>query len=582
MLDERARRHPERDAIAFVPDIRSGAVADRLTYGQLAGQAREIGCWLAVQGYQPGQRIVLLFPAGLGFARAFFACGYAGLVAVPVPPPDDSRASAERVQSVLADSQPDLVLTDDATLPRIRAWLDSRPGPGERTGLDGIRCLAMPPAGAGAAAWTPHPGTAGDLALLQYTSGSTSEPRGVMITHGNLLANLETAHAFLGRPRARGCGWLPLTHDMGLIGQLLFTVYTGGWGLLLPPTEFIKRPYRWLELMAEYGAQHAIAPNFAYDLCVRTVSEERIVGLDLSRWTLALNGAEPIDIRTLEAFAKKFGPAGFTREAFLPCYGLAEATLFVVGTPHDQPPRVTVVDAELLSLGRFAPAAQGTPARPLVSSGTTTDDSVLIVDPRTRRPLGEREVGEIWVTGPSVGLGYWGQAELTERTFHARPADGRPGYLGTGYLRTGDLGVLDGRQLYVTGRLKDVIITRGRNLYPQDLENAVREQAGTLRFGAAAVFALTGDDIVVVQELQRVPRGEYDFGPVASRVKQDLAQHFGAGRTSVVFVRPATVRKTTSGKTRRSEMRRLFLESALNPIYESLAPGVSEQLRERA
>jgi acyl-CoA synthetase (AMP-forming)/AMP-acid ligase II len=579
VLAGRAAQHPERDALAFAPNARSGEVRDQLTYRQLHEQACTIASELRRLGYRAGQRALLIFPAGLDFARAFFGCIYAGLVAVPAPPPEGSRASVERVEAVLADARAALIITDDATLPGVGEWLGGRAG-SSAGGSDraGVPCRTVRSlGGADAVMCAPHPVTAGDLALLQYTSGSTSEPKGVMITHGNLVSNLDLASTLLGHQRAKGCGWLPLTHDMGLIGQLLFTIYTGGWCLLLPPLEFAKRPHRWLELMAACGAQQAIAPNFAYELCARTVSDELIASLDLSQWTVAINGAEPIDIKTLEAFAKKFAPAGFRPEAFMACYGLAEATLFVSGTPRDQPPTVTLVDSGELARGRFAPAGDGRPGRPLVSSGTFAADSVLIVDPQTRVPLRDREVGEIWVTGPGVGRGYWGRQGLTDLVFRARTADGRPGY-----LRTGDLGVVDNRELYVTGRLKDVIITRGRNLYPQDLEHAVRGQSGDLRFGSTAVFALDNDeDIVVVQELQRRPRDEHDLGAVASCVKRELAEHWGSGRISVVFVRPGTISKTTSGKIRRSETRRLFLESGLNHIYASLAPGVSGRLKER-
>ena len=590
ILSDRARQHPEREALAFAPEIRTGAIRDRLTYGQLGQHARDVAAGTAALGYRAGQRVLLLFSPGLDFAQAFFGCAYAGLIAVPAPPPEGSRASAERLAAVVADAQPALVLTDDATAPGVASWLDSLEcgdGTMPRVTVGSLSGRAAP-------SWTPPAVTCDDLALLQYTSGSTTEPKGVMVSHGNLVANLGLAYNLMGRPRAKGCGWLPLTHDMGLIGQFLITIYTGGWCLLLPPLEFAKRPYRWLELMASYGAEQAIGPNFGYDLCARTVSQERAAGLDLSRWTMAISGAEPIDLRTLEAFAKKFAPAGFRPEAFAPCYGLAEATLFVSGTPHGRPPVVTMVDGDLLSRGRFVPvpvpgrAAAGTggqaAARPLVSSGMVAAGSVLIVEPRSRRPLADREVGEIWVTGRSVAAGYWGQPELTEAVFNARTADGR-----AGYLRTGDLGVLDGEQLYVTGRLKDIIIVRGRNLYPHDLERAVLDQAGDLRFAGTAVFALNGTDgggsyrdgdIVVVQELQRSRHEPGALAAAASRVRRHLAQHWGADRVTVVFVRPATIRKTTSGKTRRAAMRQLFLGGALNPVYQSLAPGVSERLKE--
>ncbi|MEO3814427.1 fatty acyl-AMP ligase [Sphaerisporangium sp. B11E5] len=567
VLDDKAERHPEREALAFMPDIKNGRIEDGLTFGQLAAQARLLAARLVGEGFRPGDRALLLFPAGLDFAIAFFACAYARLVAVPAPLPERSRAGIQRMEGMTADAEPSVVITVDESLDVVRDWADRH---GHRLPCVTVSRTAPPPA----RAVTFEPPEPGDIALLQYTSGSTSEPKGVMISHGGLVSNLDLIHTYLGRKReARVCGWLPLTHDMGLIGQLLYPLYTGGWLLLLPSLEFVKYPYKWLELIDRYQVRQTVAPDFAYELCVRKTSEEQAARLDLSRWEAAFNGAEPIRLRTLEQFAKRFAPAGFRVDAFLPCYGLAEATLIVTGKPCDHPMEKRVVDAEQLARGRFVPVAEGEDGKALVSSGVILRGDVLIVDPETRVPLEDGRVGEIWVTGSSVSGGYWRQEKVNEETFGVRTADGR-----AGYLRTGDLGVRDGAQLYVTGRMKDVIISNGRNLHPQDLEHAMQEMAEDLTFGSSAVFALEDDNVVAVQEVR--PRPQDDLARAASRIKHGLAEQFGVGHTSVVFVRPGAVRKTTSGKTRRSAMRRLFLESGLSPLHMSLAREVSERLTE--
>ncbi|MEO3876456.1 fatty acyl-AMP ligase [Nonomuraea sp. B12E4] len=569
VLDDKAEHHPEREALAFIPDIKDGGIRDRLTFGQLAERSRHLAARLVAAGFEPGQRALLLFPSGLDFAVAFFACSYARLIAVPAPLPERSRTSIQRLAGMMADAEPSVMLTVESSLDVIREWTDAH-GYQALPRVTVSDATVAPLAGFGPL----EPPEPDDLALLQYTSGSTSDPKGVMISHRNLTSNLDLIHSYLGRePEARICGWLPATHDMGLIGQLLYPLYTGGWLLMLPPLEFVKRPYKWLELVDRHRAMYTAAPDFAYDLCVRMTNEEQAAKLDLSHWRAAFNGSEPIHARTLERFADRFAPAGFRPPTFLPCYGLAEATLIVTGKPYGQPLERKVVDPEQIARGRFVPVAAGEAGRTLVSSGVILRDNVLIVDPETGVPLADGRIGEIWVTGEGVSRGYWRKEELNQATFNARTADGRDGY-----LRTGDLGVRDGTQLYVTGRMKDVIISNGRNLHPHDLERALQEMAEDLIFGSSAVFALDDDKVVAVQEVRHQEHN--DLARAATRIKQALAQQFGVGQTSVVFVRPGAVRKTTSGKTRRSAMRQLFLESGLRPIYMSLAPDVSERLKE--
>jgi acyl-CoA synthetase (AMP-forming)/AMP-acid ligase II len=564
-LESQAASRPDGIAFSFLRDIKGDVFDDDLTYGQLRDSAQDIAEWLRVRGHGPGERALLVFSPGLEFTRAFFGCAYAGLIAVPAPPPGGSRASIERLDGILASARPAMIITDDRALPDVTEWLSERSD-------DHPPCVSIqrmePAAGGGRRAPARSPDA---LAVLQFTSGSTSTPKGVEITHRNLLSNLNLIHAHVGAGEdLRGCGWLPLTHDMGLIGQFLYPLFVGGWCLMLPPLEFVRRPARWLALISEHGVTHTCTPNFAYELCARKVTDEQVAGLDLSRWRVALNGAEPLQAATMEAFAKRMSPAGFRLETFLPCYGLAEATLLVAGKLNGEPLVTTSVDAAQLAARRLVPGSPDDRAATLVSSGQVLRGNVLIVEPATGVPLGDRRVGEIWVSGECVARGYWEDEEATGESFGFRTSDGRGPF-----LRTGDLGARDGAELYVVGRIKDVIVVHGRNVYPHDLERAAQDQAGDLVFMSTAAFGLDGEHIVLIQEV-RPPRGaDAALAEGASRIRRELSRRAGTGKISIVFVRPGAVRKTTSGKVSRSAMRRLFTESGLTPVYQSLSGELS-------
>ncbi|MFI2029812.1 fatty acyl-AMP ligase [Streptomyces buecherae] len=536
-------------------NAKSDVITRTLTYRELHASALRIAARLAANGDR-GQRVLLLFPDGLDFVSAFVGCLYAGATAVPAPLPDRFRTATDRAAGILRDAGATTLLTDGAHHDLVSDWLAEQDAPE-------VPCLDTTALADGARGWCPRAAAPADVAFLQYTSGSTSDPKGVVVSHGNLMANLETIHHTIGTTGdLRAVGWLPAIHDMGLVGQLLSVLYVGGHLVLMPPNEFLRYPYRWLSLIGEFRATHTVAPNFAYDLCLRRVTDEQVSSLDLSSLEVVLNGAEPIRADTLDAFAERFAPAGFDRAAFSPCYGMAEATLLVSGSPRLEPPVITEVDADALAKGALEQTPLPGTGRRLVSSGRPRGCSVLIVDPHSAEALPDGSVGEIWLRGDSVTRGYWRRAESTLESFRRTPSlPGDPG----GWLRTGDLGALVDGELFVTGRLKDVIVVNGRNLYPQDMEYVARDCHEEFRSGSCAVFGLSENSghVVVVQEAR--PRLFRTGNPeeAAGNVRRALSREFDIAPRAVLLVRPGTVRKTTSGKVRRALMRQMYLDGAL-------------------
>lgn len=562
---ENTAAHAAKDALIHLQDD----TAEHVTYAALDARARRIAVWLRAHG-ATGRQVLLLYPSGTGFTAAFLGCLYAGAVAVPAPLPTDQGRQLTRVSGILRDAEAVAVLTAPDLAPALEAWLSSE-------GMTHVHCLGTDGEGdfADPADWRAPDTGPGDLAFLQYTSGSTSDPKGVMVTHANLLANEAAIQAWTGTgPDTIGGGWLPHYHDLGLIGHILQPLYTGGTAVLMSPTAFLKRPYRWLKMIDEYRLSGSGGPNFAFDLCVRRVTDEQLATLDLSGWRVAPNGAEPVRADTLQSFADRFAPAGFRPETFFPCYGMAETTLVVTGAAAESPPTVRTVDARSLELGELAAPVDGSPVRTLAGSGTVRDSEIRITDPATGRDQLPGTVGEIWVRGPSVTPGYFRNPQATAESCSP-----------DGWLRTGDLGVLDGDELFVTGRLKEVVILAGRNVYPHDVEGTVQSADRSLGAGAGAAFAVqseAGEHLVVVQEVRAAAVPDGDLRAVATAAQLQIGRQFAVSAGNVVLVRPGTVRRTTSGKVQRTLMRRLFLEGALVPLYEVLEPPVRELVSDAA
>ncbi|MCY0947062.1 fatty acyl-AMP ligase [Streptomyces antarcticus] len=562
---DRAASDPDRVAIRFCT---SGG-EEVVRYGELAADARALACWLADRS-APGDRVLLSFQRGTGFARAFLGCLWAGVVPVPVPARGSYARQEARIAGIAADCRAGLVLGDEEVEQVLAAGpLGAAPGGEDR----------MPP-----------PVEPRTLAFLQYTSGSTTDPKGVMVSHGALVHNAELITTLQGWDSSMTwCSWLPIHHDMGLIAMLLTPLYLGGTIVLMSPTDFLKRPVSWLRLIDRYGAEISCAPDFAYDLCARKLTDEQIADLDLTRWRQASNGAEPIDPATLTRFAERFAPAGFQPRALTPAYGLAEATLCVSSALVDEPPSIRSFDAAALAAGSLGDPRKDSTTVELVGCGVVRGLDVRIVDPDSAQELPDGAIGEVWVRGGSIALGYWERPEETSRQFGAVTAAGEGGY-----LRTGDLGGRADGELFVTGRLKETINARGRNLYPHDIERELRSLEPAFAGLPSAAFSVpvgVREEIVVVQEVRARDLGDEGPAVLALRAKAALSARLGTRVGGLVLVRVGQVRRTTSGKVQRTLMRALFrtgepvvLHAQLDPeLHPALAPAlVARQEADRA
>jgi amino acid adenylation domain-containing protein/natural product biosynthesis luciferase-like monooxygenase protein len=562
LLRSRAEEDPARRLFTYLDDGERAETC--VTYAELDTKARAVAAMLQAS-FAPGARIVLLYPPGIDYVAAFFGCLYGGFVAVPAYPPDPSRLNRTlpRLQAIISDARAEVVLTTSMIAGMAEMLAVSAPD------LAKLRWIATDTLDRGLASdWKQTLPDAATLAFLQYTSGSTGTPKGVMLTHGNLLANERSIQSVFKLTRESvGVGWLPLYHDMGLIGNVLQTVYAGFHCVLMSPLDFLHRPFRWLDAISRYGGTTSGGPNFAYELCVRKITPEERATLDLRSWTLAFSGAEPVRRACLDRFAEAFAECGFRREAFLPCYGLAEATLLVTGKSMGTDYRVEHVDAKALEDGRAVPSHSPEGAREIVSCGVVPEDtSVVIVDPETRFPRPAGQVGELWVAGPHVAIGYWDDAAKTAEVFGATLAsDGS-----SGYLRTGDLAFLHDGEIFVCGRLKDLIIVRGKNYYPQDIERAAESSSRALRQGGAAAFSVQVDGeerVVLAAEIVRADglEAETVFGAVRRGVSEDSSLHLHA----VVLVRPGSIPKTSSGKIQRHAARAAYLDGTLDVVASS-------------
>ncbi|MFA5921350.1 MAG: amino acid adenylation domain-containing protein [Methylococcaceae bacterium] len=602
----RASEKPDQTAYVFLQDGENES--GRLTFAELDRRARTIAARLQKMD-MTGERALLLYPPGLDYIEGFFGCLYAGVVAVPASPP--TRRQQSRLLAMINDAAPAVIMTTTDLAAKYRtnspgANLNSQrlarrvkykdvfhsefEGMAERNN-NGLNLSSGEGEGSDETKWGPawfatdnpevefaeswvKPAlSAGSLAFLQYTSGSTGDPKGIMVSHGNLMANQESIKQSFGHTeRTTVVGWLPLYHDMGLIGNLLQPLYLGATVILMPPLAFLEKPIRWLRAISNYQANTSGGPNFAYDLCLRKATAEQMQGLDLTAWTLAFNGSEPVRAATMEGFAKKFADCGFRRESFFPCYGLAEATLFVSG-------------ARLPAVGYAKRSERNAEVRSIACGATPSHHEIRIVDPETGSLCQEGRIGEIWVAGPSIAKGYWNRPEQSEQTFQARLPDKdgighssadinsqRQEHQPQTFLRTGDLGFLDNGQLYITGRIKDLIIIRGRNFYPQDIEQALTEEISSLIPDGCVAFSITHEDeeqLIVVAEITRAAMRSGDYAAIAAAVRKALAEVCELAAAELILVQPGTVPKTSSGKIRRQPCKQMYLENSLPALFRS-------------
>lgn len=572
LIREHVRTRGEQVAVTLVRELDKPDGATALSYRQLDHEARRVASWLQ-ERFPAGERALLLYPVGVDFVAAFLGCLYAGMIAVPAPLPGQYQHQRRRVKAIARDAGISAVLTDSANLASVSDWAQAE-------GLTQVQCLATDTEDFGKPdTWTMPPTSRETLALLQYTSGSTGDPKGVMISHHNLLHNVDSFRRGLGfSERTRFGGWIPLYHDMGLMAQLLPALFLGSDCVLMTPNAFVMRPHLWLRMIDKYGIGYSAAPNFAYELCRRRITDAQLAQIDLSRWEYAANGSEPVQASTLLAFAERFSSAGFRKDALCPCYGMAEATVYISGCAH-RAPVIHHVDAGLLARHEFKQADPGQATRDLVSCGPARDYDVRVVNPETCQVLPDGRVGEIWLRGASVSRGYWHNEQATRATFQAVTADGD-----SGYLRTGDLGLIHGGEIYVTGRIKEMLIVHGRNLYPQDIEHEVRAQHPELSTRFGAVFTVSAPDeeesVVVTHEIKG-RFSEERLHEITSSIKQTVLREFGVRAAGVALLKPGSVQRTTSGKIQRSAMRQLFLAGALTPIHEELDPQVSRARQQR-
>jgi 8-amino-7-oxononanoate synthase len=561
LLRRRVQEHREKTVYTYLKDGESQET--KLTYCELERRALAIAAHLQSH-LSPGERVLLIYPPGTEFPTAFFGCLCAGMVAVPTYPPHSNHFLAS-LEAMVSDAGPTVALTTASTLEEYRHQIDQTPG---LMALKWIPTDTIPDDLADA--WQEPHVDADSLAVLQYTSGSTGSPKGVMVSHGNLLHNSSVIHSVFGNsPGSRGVIWLPPYHDMGLIGGIVQPVYAGADAILISPVHFIQKPLRWLMAISHYKATTSGGPNFAYDLCVRKITPEQKSGLDLSGWEVAFNGAEPVRGETLHRFAAAFESCGFRKKAYLPCYGLAETTLLVSGCDKSSELTLLRADAQALKAGRLVLGAEprGHDLKLVGNGGAQPDHRIVIVDPEKQTLCETDQIGEIWVAGPSVAQGYWNRPEDSEQTFRARLVDNGE----DPFLRTGDLGFIHAGQLFVTGRLKDLIIIRGLNHYPQDIERTVERSHEALRAGCGAAFAVEVEDeerLVVVQEIERRYIKKLDTGEVVGAIRQSVAREHGILAYAVVLLKTSSLPKTTSGKVQRHRCRQDFIQGNLNVVVE--------------
>jgi acyl-CoA synthetase (AMP-forming)/AMP-acid ligase II len=559
LLHSRAEMQSEDCAYVALSD--RGQAEATITYGELERRAIALAGEIALRA-RPRDRALLLCPNGIGFMVGFLACVLAGVIAVPMMLPR-RQSARDASASILADCEPRLALAPAELLDGTRGDLI------RRFAAPGLEWLAVDGANRELAAAALRPGAADDVAFLQYTSGSTSAPKGVMVSHANLLANLAMiAEAFGNDRRSTYVSWVPLYHDMGLIINALQALFIGATCILMAPVAFVQRPMLWLRAISEYRAQVAGGPNFAFDLCVERYRPEQMEGVDLSCWRVAFNGAEPVRAETIRRFNETFAPHGFAPRAMYPAYGMAEATVLISAGVRGAGAQTQPLSRDALRRHRVVVPRDNGDVQHVVGCGQApSGETIAIVDPESLRRLANHAIGEVWVAGPNVARGYWRNPEATAAAFAGRIV----GEDEITWLRTGDLGFLDDTgELYITGRLKEVVIVRGANHYPQDIEHTVQSCHPALRLHGGAAFTATQDDanerLVVVQEVERTHRGRIEEAELIGRIREAVVAEHDIAPAEIVLLRPGALPKTTSGKIQRTLARQLWLDGALGRL----------------
>lgn len=571
ILRHQAEFQPQQSAYIFLKD--GETESNQLTYEGLDRQARAIAVEIAQMQIPSGSRVILLYPytGGCEFIAAFFGCLYAGAIAVPCHLPRNSHAVSE-VQARIADSEAQVILTTKSLLSKLQHQIT--PTPSDK--YNSLHWIATDTVSSDRAREWRSPKIDRDtLAFLQYTSGSTGQPKGVKISHGCLLQNQKLlAVAFNNSETTISVGWLPLFHDMGLIGNVLHSMYIGRPCILMSPIAFVQKPVRWLQAISRYRATTSGGPNFAYDLLCRHVTDAQREPLDLSCWEIAFSGAEPIRSATIDRFVEKFAACGFRREAFYPCYGMAEATLLISGGHRSNPPIVKYIEDAALEQKKVVICDRDRPGfRPIIGCGQAwLDVKIVIADPDSLTQCFPNQIGEIWVSSSGVGGGYWNQPEETQSTFQAYLKDTGEGP----FLRTGDLGFLHQGELFITGRLNDVMVFWGFNHYPQLIEQTVENCHRALRAngGAAISIEVNGESrLVILHEIERNEIQSLRIDELVETIRWAVFQEYFIDVYSIALLKPGSLPKTSSGKIQRRACRTRFLEGKFDSIGEWRSPA---------
>ncbi|MEY2855966.1 MAG: hypothetical protein RLZZ74_275 [Cyanobacteriota bacterium] len=561
---------PYQTAYTFLADGEHESAS--CTYQQLDLQARAIAVELSAK-VRPGDRALLVYPynAGIEFIAAFMGCLYAGVVAVTDYPRQHIK-SLSQYQDRIVDCQASIILTTQEFADRVKGQLVAHPSLGLMAlKLKDLSWMKSDRVDLSLAdSWQPPKIDGDTLAFLQYTSGSTGQPKGVMVTHGNVLHNSQVIYQSFGHhDQTKILMWLPMFHDMGLIGGVMQPIFAGLPAVLMSPIALAQNPFLWLQALSKYQITTSGGPNFAYDLLCQKITDEQRVSLDLSHWEVAFTGAEPVRAETLEKFSQLYEPCGFRKEAFYPCYGMAEATLFITGINVAEYPTIAYLDQKALTVDKVvAVAAEHPNSKAIVSCGHPwLGDEIMIVDPETKTQCESDRVGEIWAAGKGIGAGYYQREEQTEATFQATLAD----HPAKTYLRTGDLGFIKDGELYITGRIKDMMILWGRNHYPQHIEETVADCHPALRPNHGAAFSVDvggEEQLVVAHEINRTDLRTINAEEVIGAIRLAVGEQNMANVFAVSLLKTGSIPKTSSGKIQRKACQSMFLDGSLNTVAQ--------------